>query len=108
MKTSPVIVAATFAATFALALLPETAAAAGDAAAGKAIAERWCASCHLIDGGPARDSVLPFRTIARQPQNTAGRLQAFMAEPHGGMGGMSFSRQQIDDLIAYIESLREP
>lgn len=105
MKTSLVIVSAS---ALALALLPEPAAAAGDAALGKAIAERWCASCHLIDGGPARDSVVPFRTIARQPQNTGGRLQAFLAEPHGGMTGMSFSRQQIDDLIAYIESLREP
>jgi mono/diheme cytochrome c family protein len=39
--------------------------AASDPALGKDIAGRWCAQCHLVDGGRARDAAPPLPAIAR-------------------------------------------
>jgi cytochrome c2 len=79
--------------------------AAGDPASGKDIARNWCARCHLVDGGRARDAAPRLRAIAGDPSWTEDRLAAFLAKPHGGMRSFSFSRQEIDDLVAYIRSL---
>lgn len=82
------------------------AAAAGDAVAGKAIAQRGCVSCHLIDGGKSGDAAPPFAALARDPSLTPDRLAAFLTRPHGGMDGMTFTRREIDDLTAWIDALR--
>ena len=79
--------------------------AAGDPLSGKDIAGRWCAQCHLIDGGRARDAAPPLRAIARDANWTDDRLAGFLAKPHGGMRGFSLSRQEIDNLVAYIHTL---
>ena len=79
--------------------------AAGDPVSGKSIASRWCAQCHLVDGGRARDAAPPLPAIARDASWTDERLAAFLTKPHGGMRGFSFSRQEIDNLVAYIRSL---
>jgi hypothetical protein len=34
------------------------------------------------------------------------QLRAFLTHPHGQMPDLSLTRSEIDDLIAYIESLR--
>ena len=83
------------------------ASAAGDTAAGKDLATQWCASCHLIgDSGTASDGARPFAALAKDPKMSSDRLSAFLTEPHGGMPGLSLSRQEIDDLVAFIESLK--
>lgn len=91
---------------FMLALTP-AAMAAESAAAGKELAAKWCASCHLTgESDTAMDSAPPFAALATDPKVTSDRLSAFLTKPHGGMTGLSLSRQQIDDLAAYIESLK--
>ena len=78
--------------------------AASDPVSGRDIAGRWCAQCHLVDGGRASDApALP--AIARDVSWTDDRLAAFLTKPHGRMQGFSLSRQEIDDLVAYIRSL---
>lgn len=89
---------------FAGLVIASPAASAGDAVTGEAIAQRWCVSCHLIDGGTARDTAPPFAALARDPTLTPGRLAAYLSDPHGGMKGMAFTRQEIDDLVAWIET----
>jgi cytochrome c2 len=89
----------------ALVIAGGSARAAGDPISGKEIAGRWCARCHLVDGGRTRDAAPPLPSIARDVSWTDDRLAAFLTKPHGGMGGFSFSRQEIDSLIAYIRSL---
>ena len=37
---------------------------------------------------------------------SADQLRTFLAKPHGAMPDLALSRAEIDDLIAYIESLR--
>ena len=79
--------------------------AASDPVSGKDIAGRWCAQCHLVDGGRARDAAPPLLAIARDVSWTDDRLAAFLTKPHGGRRGFSFSRQETNNLVAYIRSL---
>jgi cytochrome c len=82
--------------------------ARADAARGAAIAERWCAACHVI--GPGRGGSVPqgpptFPSVARSGL-TADQLRAFLSHPHGAMPDLSLTRAEIDDLVAYIATLR--
>lgn len=80
---------------------------AADALAGKRIAERWCASCHLVTPGQAKasDGVPTFASIASRKTFTAERLTPFLSHPHPVMPDMTLSRSEIADLVAYIRSL---
>ena len=82
------------------------ASAAGDAKAGRDLARVWCSGCHVVDqsrGGP--DTAPPFPTIARRGSEGRGWLRAWLAAPHPPMPNLSLSRQQIDDVVAYLDSL---
>ena|SRR5579864_2184527 len=81
---------------------------AADATRGGELAQRWCASCHVVgDGGPTTAPQGPpsFRAIA-QGGLSAEQLRAFLSHPHGAMPDLALSRSEIDDLIAYIGTLR--
>lgn len=81
-------------------------AAAGDAAAGRQLARQWCASCHLVDRstqGP--DTAPPFQAIARRHPRNDGWVRAWLSTPHPPMPNLNLSRRQIDDIVAYLESL---
>ena len=79
--------------------------AAGDPVAGKDIANRRCAQCHLVDGGRMRGGARPFPVIAHDVSWTDHRLADFLTKSHGGMRGFLISQQEIDNLVAYIRSL---
>jgi mono/diheme cytochrome c family protein len=82
---------------------------AGDAAAGMGIARTWCSNCHVVDSSPAKamDNVPSFPAIAAMPSTTEMSLQVFLTTPHGQMPNFQLTRQQIDDAVAYILSLRK-
>ena len=92
---------------FGLALLAAPDARA-DAAAGQRLAQQWCASCHVVDAGkpatPMPQGPPSFHTIAGHLN--PDELRAFLTHPHGAMPDLALSRAEIDDLIAYIASLR--
>ena len=83
-------------------------AARGDAGTGERLARQWCANCHVIDGaGPA--TTLPqgppaFRIISGHLDRD--EIRAFLAHPHGAMPDLALTRAEIEDLIAYIATLR--
>ena len=80
-----------------------------DPAAGKAIAMRWCASCHLVESGQATApaaGVPSFAAIAARPDQSAERIAGAIVAPHPPMPDLQLSRQQIADLAAYILSLK--
>ena len=81
--------------------------AAGTPQAGKAIAERWCASCHVVtvEQTQASADVPSFRSIAIKTERLDW-LSGFLAEPHPPMPNFSLTRQEVQDLVAYFESLR--
>lgn len=80
---------------------------AGAVAAGQGIAKTWCVNCHVIAPGQARgsDQTPSFTSIAARPDTTADKLRAFLAQPHG-MPDFKLSRTDIDNMVAYILSLR--
>lgn len=88
-------------------LLPLTAHA--DAAAGERLARQWCINCHVLGGAAAAGTTVPqgppsFPTIAQHLD--AGALRAFLSHPHKPMPDLSLTRAEIDDLVAYIETLK--
>lgn len=85
---------------------------AGDAAEGQRIAERWCTSCHLVSPSDdpsssvsASDVAPPFSKIAMDPTRTEGSLRVWLSDPHPPMPSLDLDRREIDNLIAYIQSL---
>lgn len=77
-------------------------------AKGQKIAETWCVSCHTVSGGTsARDAAPPFDLIARNRTFDRDGLLQVLSDPHPPMPKIHLSRQQLDDVIAYIHSLRQ-
>lgn len=81
----------------------------GDVAAGAQIAKTWCANCHVVTASPARagDSVPGFAAIAGRASTTVMSLQVFLQTPHAQMPNYQLSRQEIDDVSAYLLSLKK-
>jgi mono/diheme cytochrome c family protein len=80
--------------------------AAGDLVQGKKIAQRWCASCHVVSPDQTRASadVPTFCDIAQR--KSGAQLKVFLMDPHPKMPDMSLTRQEIADIVDYIESLK--
>jgi mono/diheme cytochrome c family protein len=80
----------------------------GDVSAGRQLALENCSSCHVVvdrQTRPAMDGVPPFREIAADPRSTALRLRGILQTPHPTMPSFILSRDDQDNLIAYIQSL---
>ena len=83
-------------------------AAQTEVAAGGQLAQRWCATCHVVGAnqtGSVPQGPPGFPSIAKSGLS-AGQLHAFLSHPHGAMPDLSLTRTEIDDLVAYIQSLR--
>ncbi len=81
----------------------------GDAAYGRGLAIRWCSSCHLVtaDQQRAKAGAPPFATIAQSQNFNSDRLAHLMLSPHPNMAKLALSRAAIDDIAAYILSLKK-
>lgn len=80
----------------------------GDARRGKALAETWCASCHLVGEEAARsgtDRAPPFPAIARDPAKDAAYIRRWLTADHVQMPNFDLGRRETEDLIAYFRSL---
>ena len=75
---------------------------------GRAIAETWCSACHLVSSQQthANADVPSFSSIAKRLPADADILAAFIANPHPPMPNLGLSRQDIQDLLAYIATLK--
>lgn len=93
----------------ALALAAGPAAAqTADAEAGADIATRWCGICHVVgeDAGAGRpsDAAPPLVTVARM--HDASFLRGFLTRPHGNMPQLDLTTREIEQIIAYLATLR--
>lgn len=80
--------------------------AAGDARAGQQMAERWCTGCHVVDRvTQGADTAPSFSSIAARDAKHPELLRAFLTAPHPPMTGFDLSRNEIDDILAYLASL---
>lgn len=85
--------------------------ATANPAEGRRLAEIYCARCHAIgaEGESTHPMAPPFRTLSRNyPVNT---LEEAFAEGilvgHRDMPEFRLEPAQIDDLVAYLQSIQE-
>lgn len=82
---------------------------AADADNGLRLAERWCASCHVVTStqSKAGDATPTFASIAQRKDFSVEKLAFFLLDPHPIMPNMSLSRNEAQDIAAYIGRLRK-
>ena len=80
----------------------------GDAAAGRRLAQAWCANCHVFPGSTqAQTTGAPsFSAIAENQAMTPPALRAFLQTPHNRMPDLHLGNSELDDLIAFVLSSR--
>ena len=89
--------------------VPAVAQEIGDIAAGRRLAEDWCSGCHVVDGASRQgvsNGAPTFPAIARMKSTTPMALRAFLQTPHSRMPDLHMNREEIDNITAYILSLR--
>lgn len=75
---------------------------------GKAVAERVCTNCHLVSSEQtnAVADVPSFQEIADMPDQTEGGIMARIAIPKHPMPVIPITKEELEDVAAYIMSLR--
>jgi mono/diheme cytochrome c family protein len=78
----------------------------GDASAGRDLVNRSCVSCHATDDTTRVSDASPTLSfLAHKNKSNGSFVRAWLTEPHPPMAGISLSRQQVSDIIAYLETL---
>jgi len=80
---------------------------AADADAGLRLVRQWCVECHVVEPAQesASDAAPPFESIALDPTKTPEGLRTWLADPHPPMPNLQLSTGEIDDILAYIQTL---
>jgi mono/diheme cytochrome c family protein len=80
-----------------------------DPAAGEAYAEKVCAQCHAIhpSGLSPELTAPPFKDVANTPGMTDTALRVWLSTSHPTMPNIVVEPQDMDNVIAYILSLKE-
>lgn len=94
--------------TLALLVCSNEAIFAADADDGSRLVERWCVSCHIVSStqGKGMDGTPSFASIAQRADFSVEKLASFLLEPHPKMPNMSLSRDEAQDIAAYIATQR--
>ncbi len=67
---------------------------------------RSCSSCHATEASTtATDNAPPFSDVAKTNKERPAWIRGWLTSPHPPMPNISLSRQQIDDIVAYLSSL---
>lgn len=82
--------------------------AGADAARGLALAEQWCARCHGVrpDRASPVQGATSFSDIAARAATTEMALRVFLRTSHPTMPNIILERDDLDDLVGYILSLK--
>jgi len=79
------------------------------AESGLELARKFCKECHIIaaDGSEAAPVGPPsFLSIANKPGQTAERIIGALVAPHPPMPDMHLTNDEMQDIIAYLDTLR--
>lgn len=82
----------------------------GNVNAGLAYVETHCAKCHAIEEDYTESPVLnapTFQSLANNPEITGRVLNVLLRTPHRDMPDLIIPRQEGDNIIAYILSLKK-
>jgi mono/diheme cytochrome c family protein len=92
--------------TAALVTFPIAAWANGNPKAGEELVMNSCTTCHASSAtSEATDAAPPLSYIARDQKHNPDWIHAWLLRPHRAMSGIMLSRQQIDDVMAYLSTL---
>jgi cytochrome c len=84
---------------------------AGDAKLGEKVAQKLCVNCHIVEpGGVANEvnpSIPPFMAIAKKPDQSESLIRGFLIDPHPPMPNIQLTAHELDNIAAYIMSLKE-
>ena len=79
----------------------------GDPAQGRALVHQWCVACHVVDhAGRGADAGPPLPALLEDHLRTPDEIRGWLASPHPAMPDLVLTRQEIEDVVAYLESLR--
>ena len=82
---------------------------AGSSDKGAKLADRLCSNCHVSDDttrNPVPAGVPTFRGIANKPGQTGMHIVGVLMAPHPPMPNINLSREEIGDIVAYIQTFR--
>ncbi len=81
---------------------------AADAAKGKTLSERWCATCHVVsrDQGKGSADAPTFAQISNT--RTLAQIRGALVASHTRMPDMALTRDEVDNLIVYMQTLAPP
>jgi cytochrome c len=83
--------------------------AQGDPEQGRVLTRTWCTSCHVVDQeGLGADAGPALPALLGDGQRTADEIRGWLAAPHPPMPDFDLTRQEIEDIVAYLESLAQP
>jgi mono/diheme cytochrome c family protein len=82
--------------------------AMADPAAGESLAGQWCVECHAIRADRLSPNLAAptFPQLAAEPSITEYSLRALLRSPHETMPQITFTPDQLDDIVGYIMSLK--
>ncbi len=80
---------------------------AQDMERGRRLAGAWCAGCHVVEPNQGTSDLAPsFEIVANHPDRDVDDLRGWLVSPHPPMPDLNLAKDEIDDLISYIGSLR--
>jgi mono/diheme cytochrome c family protein len=81
-----------------------------DPVRGEVLAQRLCATCHVVGedatGRTVQPGVPSFPAIANKPDQTGNAISLKLIAPHAPMPDTQLTRAEILHLLAYLETLR--
>ena len=80
-----------------------------DPAKGLALAQRLCSTCHLTSGAnatPVTAGIPSLAAIANRAGQTRAAIEGTLISPPHPMPDVQLTRDQITDIIAYLDQLR--
>jgi mono/diheme cytochrome c family protein len=83
----------------------------GDPVRGLEYAKKNCASCHAVnphEGQSIINKAPDFTAVANTPGMTPTAIAVWLQTPHSNMPNFIIAERDIDDLAAYITSLKKP
>ena|SRR5690348_18141956 len=97
------------AAAFAIVAGAATAQEMGDAKRGHLLAETVCSECHAIDKGAPRSrngDAPTFESLANTRGMTPMAVRVALRTSHEKMPNLILKNQEVDDIIAYLSTLK--
>lgn len=80
--------------------------AQGDLETGRQHALNWCTGCHVVDlDGHGADVGPALPQLLADGRRTGDEMRGWLADPHPPMPKLDLTRQEIEDIVAYLESL---